>query len=145
MSGGGGGNFLPFKKKTTSGPGAITDINVTPLVDVCLVLVIIFMVIAPMAMQAGIEVSGSKVGAAKGEAAVNENVFIVLDDKGRITVNGRTVSPETLGDVIEAALKRSKDGLVSIEGSPKADVGAVVDVLDTAKQRGARRVALLNR
>lgn len=124
---------------------AITDINVTPLVDVCLVLVIIFMVIAPMAMQSGIEVSGSKVGAAKGEASLSENVTVVLDDKDRLTVNGRTVKWEELGDKVAAALLKSKDRLVSVDATPKAEVGRVVEILDTVKQRGAQRVALLNR
>jgi biopolymer transport protein ExbD len=142
MSGHGGPLFKP---KRIGGAGAITDINVTPLVDVCLVLVIIFMVIAPMTMQAGIEVAGSKVGAAKGEAAVSQNVAVVLDDKGRLTVNRRPVKWEELGDAIGQALLRSKDGLVSVDASPKADVGAVVDILDSAKQKGAKRVALLNR
>ena len=54
-----------YGRKRPASAAAITDINVTPLVDVCLVLVIIFMVIAPMAMQSGIEVASSKVGAAK--------------------------------------------------------------------------------
>ena len=123
----------------------ITDINVTPLVDVCLVLVIIFMVIAPMAMQSGIEVASSKVGAAKGEAALAENVTVVLDSMGHVTVNGRGVTWEELGDTVAAALKKSKDHLVSVDATPKAEVGRVVEILDIVKQRGARRVALLNR
>lgn len=131
-------------KRPASAP-AITDINVTPLVDVCLVLVIIFMVIAPMAMQSGIEVAGSKAGAAKGEAALSENVTVVLDEKDRVTVNGRGVKWAELGDIVAAALKKSKDGLVSVDATPKAEVGRVVEILDTIKQRGARRVALLNR
>ena len=49
------------------GKGPMAYINVTPLVDVCLVLVIIFMVISPFAMQAGIEVASSRKGAMKGE------------------------------------------------------------------------------
>jgi len=130
-------------KRAASG-GAITEINVTPLVDVCLVLVIIFMVIAPMAMQSGIEVAGSKAGAAKGEAALSENVTVVLDEKDRVTVNGRAVAWKEFGDRVAAALKKSKDGLVSVDATPKAEVGRVVEILDTVKQRGARRVALLN-
>jgi biopolymer transport protein ExbD len=129
----------------SSGSGPIVGINITPLVDVCLVLVIIFMVLAPFAMQAGIEVAGSKVGAAKGEAAIARNVTVVLDEKGRLTVNGQKATWENLGDVIAAGLERSKDRLVSVDATPKAAVGKIVDILDTAKQRGAKRVALLNR
>ena len=53
---------------------AITDINVTPLVDVALVLVIIFMAVSPFMLQAGIVVSESKAGAATGKASLDENV-----------------------------------------------------------------------
>ena len=134
-----------YGHKRPAPAAAITDINVTPLVDVCLVLVIIFMVIAPMTMQSGIEVASSKVGAAKGEAALAQNVNVVLDERGRVTVNGRGVKWEELGDTVAAALKKSKDGLVSLDATPKAEIGRVVEILDTVKQRGARRVALLNR
>ncbi len=123
--------------------GAITEINVTPLVDVCLVLVIIFMVLTPFAMQAGIDVAGSKVGAARGEAAVSENVSVVLKDNGALQVNGRPVSWEALPGAIRQALAHSRDGLVSVNASPKADVGQVVDILDASKQSGAKRLALL--
>ncbi|MBI4060148.1 MAG: biopolymer transporter ExbD [Elusimicrobia bacterium] len=135
----------PHGPKRAASGSAITDINVTPLVDVCLVLVIIFMVIAPMAMQSGIEVAGSKVGAAQGEAALSQNVTVALDAAGRVTVDGRGVRWEELGDAVAAALKRSRDGLVSVDATPKAEVGRVVEILDTVKQRGARRVALLSR
>ena len=133
------------KKSAPPGGGAITDINVTPLVDVCLVLVIIFMVIAPMAMQSGIEVGATTRGAAKGETAINENVAVKLDEKARLTVNGKPVKWDELGAAVESALARSKDKLVSLEASPKLEVGPIVDVLDISKQRGAKRVALVNR
>jgi biopolymer transport protein ExbD len=136
---------LKYLKRKPDGGGAITDINVTPLVDVCLVLVIIFMVISPMVMTSGIEVSGSKVGAAKGEAAIAQNVTVVLDEKGKMTVNGKTVKREDLATALEAVIPKSKDKLVSVDATPKAEVGMVVEILDTAKQKGAKRVALLNR
>lgn len=127
------------------GPSAITDINVTPLVDVCLVLVIIFMVIAPFAMQSGIEVASTRKGAAKGEAALDRNVSVTLDEKGRLSVDGKPASWEELGPRLAEALARSRDKLVSVTASPKAEVGRVVAVLDASKQGGARRLALVNR
>src|SRR3989344_8656669 len=56
----------------------ITEINVTPLVDVALVLVIIFMAVSPFMLQAGLQVSESKAGAATGKHALEENVQITL-------------------------------------------------------------------
>lgn len=129
----------------SSSKGPITDINVTPLVDVCLVLVIIFMVIAPFALQAGIEVASSRKGAAKGQAAVSKNVLIRLDARGRLKVNGKDVAWEGLGEALRQAVAASEDKLVSLDADPDIDVGRVVEVLDASKQGGAQRLALLNR
>ncbi|MBI4376095.1 MAG: biopolymer transporter ExbD [Elusimicrobia bacterium] len=131
-------------KKLEPIQGAITDINVTPLVDVCLVLVIIFMVLAPMAMQAGIEVASSRKGAAKAVAALKENVVVVLDAKGGVKVNGRAVRWEELPGALKSALEASKDKMLSLDASPKANVGQVVEILDASKQGGAKKLALLN-
>ena len=124
--------------------GIICEINVTPLVDVCLVLVIIFMVISPFTMQAGIEVASTRVGAAKGKAALSKNVRVKLDDNGILRVNGKETPWSEMGPAIKAALADSQDGLVSVEASPKAQVGQVVDILDVSKQSGAKRLALMN-
>ena len=127
-----------------SGKGAITDINVTPLVDVCLVLVIIFMVISPFAMEAGIEIGTSRQGMLKAKAAFKENVNIVLSGEGVVKINGRKVEWEDLGEAIQKALSQSPDKLVSLNASPQALTGQVVEILDVSKQNGARRLAILN-
>ena len=62
---------------------AITSINVTPLVDVCLVLVIIFMVLTPLTMQAGIEVSNSRANASVGVSAARDVVVWPRPGEGR--------------------------------------------------------------
>ena len=134
--------MLTFKKPKQDTP--ITDINVTPLVDVCLVLVIIFMVISPLAMQAAIEVASSKARAAKGQTAIIDNVRVDLDEKGGLRVNGRNVQWDQLGYAVKHALSASKDKLVGVNAAPGAKVGQVVEVLDVSRQSGAARLALLN-
>src|SRR5689334_21503970 len=93
---------------------AITAINVTPLVDVCLVLVIIFMAVAPMAMTVGIKVLESRAKAAQGKASVDENVQIKLNSAGIITVNGQPVNHLDLQYQVTRALAASKDKMVII-------------------------------
>lgn len=122
----------------------ITDINVTPLVDVCLVLVIIFMVVAPFAMQASIEVASSKIGATRGKAALGRNVKVILDAKENVFVNGRLAKWEELASVLKQAIANSRDRLVSLDASPEAKLGRVVEILDESKQNGAKKVALIN-
>jgi biopolymer transport protein ExbD len=121
----------------------ITAINVTPLVDVCLVLVIIFMAVAPFAMTVGIKVLESRAKAAEGKAAVEDNVNVKLSSGGKVTVNGAEVTMDLLGTQIVAALSKSKDKMVIISADDDNRVGQVVEILDTARQSGALKLAIL--
>jgi len=121
----------------------ITDINLTPLVDVCLVLVIIFMAVAPFAMTWGIKVLQSKAKAAEGKASLEENVQVKLTADGKLTVNGVPVEAAALARKISESLLRSKDKMVTVTADEGNRVGQVVDILDTAKQSGAAKVAIL--
>ena len=121
----------------------IVDINVTPLVDVCLVLVIIFMAVAPMAMTWGITVLHSKAKTAEGKASIEDNVQVKLTVDGRLTVNGAVVPAGGLAGKISEALVRSKDKMVTVTADEGNHVGDVVEILDTAKQAGAAKVAIL--
>lgn len=124
---------------------AITEINVTPLVDVSLVLVIIFMAVSPFMLQAGLMVSESKAGASKGKAALDENVQISLSEDNSIHVNGDPVLLEGLPSLLRHLIPKSKDGLVTLLAEKNNLVGQVVEILDIAKQSGARKVAILNK
>jgi biopolymer transport protein ExbD len=121
----------------------ITGINVTPLVDVCLVLVIIFMAVAPMAVTLGIKVLETRPGNAEGKASVDENVQIKVSVDGSITVNGTKTDGLTFRGILAAALARSKDKMVIVTADAKNKVGLVVSVLDASKQAGALKLAVM--
>lgn len=121
----------------------ITDINVTPLVDVCLVLVIIFMAVAPFALTAGIKVLESKATATEGKVDADENVSVKLSADGTVTLNGKPVGIGTLASALAAALASSKDKLVMIAADDSNKVGQVVDIMDTARQAGAVKLAIM--
>src|ERR1039457_6165266 len=104
----------------------ITAINVTPLVDVCLVLVIIFMAVAPMAVTLGIKVLETRPGNAEGKASVDENVQIRVTVDGAITVNGRKTDGMTFRGALVDALARSKDKMVIVTADARNKVGLVV-------------------
>ena len=124
---------------------AITDINVTPLVDVALVLVIIFMAVSPFMLQAGLQVQESRAGAATGKASLEENVQISLTEAGKILVNGEDVSLADLSSKLKEKIPKAKDGLVTLQAERSNRVGQVVEILDIAKQSGAKKVAILNK
>ncbi len=121
----------------------ITAINVTPLVDVCLVLVIIFMAVAPMAVTLGIKVLESRASTAEGKASADENVRVKIALDGTVTVDGLKTDGLTFRRVLVDALARSKDGLVIVSADARNKVGLVVDVLDQSKQLGAKKLALM--
>ena len=121
----------------------ITAINVTPLVDVCLVLVIIFMAVAPMAVTLGIKVLESRPSNQEGKASVDENVQIKVMLDGGITVNGTKTDGFTFRRVLSEALTRSKDKMVIVTADAKNKVGLIVTVLDESKQAGALKLAIM--
>jgi len=122
---------------------AITDINVTPLVDVSLVLVIIFMAVAPFAVQSGIKVLQSKASAQVGKVSMSESIQVKLNAAGRITLNGAEVGLPDFPAAVAAALAASKDKFVIIKADDANRVGDVVELMDTAKQSGAAKMALM--
>ena len=121
----------------------ITAINVTPLVDVCLVLVIIFMAVAPMAVTLGIKVLESRPSTAEGKASADENVSIRITEDGSISINGVKTDGITFRTILAAALLRSKDKMVVITADSRNKVGLVVEVLDASKQAGAAKLAIM--
>lgn len=121
----------------------ITQINVTPLVDVCLVLVIIFMAVAPMAVTLGIKVLETRSSTAEGKASADENVNIRISLDGSISINGTKTDGVTFRGVLVDALSRSKDKMVIVTADARNKVGIVVEVLDVSKQVGALKLAVM--
>lgn len=122
---------------------AITDINMTPLVDVSLVLVIIFMAVAPFAVQAGIKVLESKAKAMEGKSALSDSVNVTLKEDGTLEINGKRADFATLPASLQEALLGSKEKMVVISADERNKVGQVVEILDAAKQAGALKLAIL--
>ena len=122
---------------------SITEINLTPLVDVSLVLVIIFMAVAPFAMQAGINVLQSKASARIGKVSLSDSVQVKLTKAGVLSVNGAKTDAEHYSGAILNALSASKDKLVIVKADETNKVGEVVGLLDEAKQAGAVKMALM--
>jgi len=122
----------------------ITDINVTPLVDVSLVLVIIFMAIAPFAMTSGIKILESKAKTAVGKVSKGESVNIKLELSGKLTVNGKETDFKGLGMEVAKALQGKKDRMTILTADDNNKVGDIVRILDISKQFGARKIAIMH-
>src|SRR3989338_8983216 len=85
----------------------VTGINVTPLVDVGLVLVIIFMVTAPLFEQPTLQINLPKANTKEGEE--KENITITITSDGKMAINEQEVTPETLEIVLKLKIARSAE------------------------------------
>jgi biopolymer transport protein ExbD len=123
----------------------ITRVNVTPIIDVALVLVIILLVTAPMLSIAEMQVD---LPAARSRGAEEErNLSITLGTRGELAVDRDTVTASTLQSVLRERL--SQPGNESVLVVVRADTGApyvrVGQILEDARAAGARRIAIATR
>jgi len=124
----------------------LAEINITPLADVCLTLVIMFMIVSPMAMQALIQVQASQAIATNIKERVKEKpIFVDITTDG-FTVNNKKFQTEyDLYRVLQSELSRKNDKTVMISSAPDVRYQFVVRVLDIAKQSGAVSLSLVPR
>ena len=127
------------------GRGAITDINVTPLVDITLVLLIIFMVTAPMiANNPSIKVELPK--AATGDETLKSTLALTLsrDAGGNVTIyaNGEKTDEKAVSAMIPDMLAKNKDLQAIIAADRGISYGDVVHIVDLVKSLGVHKFAL---
>jgi biopolymer transport protein ExbD len=118
----------------------ITDINVTPLVDIMLVLLIIFMLTANLIAKQAIEVDLPK--AAQGGAATPKTVGVTLTQQGGLYLDGKEVTPAVLRSQLAAAVRADPKTQVMIAADKDTSHGRVVWVIDVVKSLGIGSFAI---
>jgi biopolymer transport protein TolR len=118
----------------------ISGINVTPLVDITLVLLIIFMVTATYIVRESIEVELPR--AAHGGESVGVMLNIVVTKDPKIYVDGVETSEDELKRKVGEAVAKDKDARVIISADKHAQHGAFVHVIDVAKGQGISKFAI---
>jgi biopolymer transport protein TolR len=123
----------------------ITKINVTPIIDVALVLVIILLVTAPLMSVADLPVDLPQ--ARTREAEDERNVSITLSSTGRLAVDEKMISDAELGPYLRSKLteKQNQNVLVVVRADSGAPYEAVRHLLNQAKAAGAARIAIATR
>ena len=122
---------------------ALAQINVTPFVDVMLVLLIIFMVTAPM-MEKGVDVALPEVNNSPNLAAAKDPLIVTLTRQGAIMVGGNSIdSPAKLTPVLEQILAEHDDKTVYLEADKSVAYGQVVKVMAAIKKAGVAKLGMV--
>ena len=119
--------------------GSLSEINVTPLVDVMLVLLIIFMVTAPM-MTRGIDIDLPRVQS--GSDATENRIMLAIDAERRVFLNQSPVNLHLLQERLEP-LTRDGDVFVFLRADAAVPYGYVMEVVDQVKRAGVVKVGLV--
>jgi len=118
----------------------ITDINVTPLVDIMLVLLIIFMLTAKLIVSPSIRVDLPK--AATGESTQPSTVALTLSKDNQLYLNGQVVSESELKKIIPEKLKEKPDLQAIIAADQSVDYGRAIHLIDVIRQLGVSQFFL---
>ena len=121
------------------GDGIVAEINITPLTDIFLVLLIIFMVTTTVMQDEG---KNLDLPTASESEETPQGVTVSINLEGRIQVNDRVVSDEELEPALKAALDAAEQKVVVLRGDRRIFLGQAVNILDLAQSAGAKSIAL---
>lgn len=123
------------------GEEIVSDINMTPMIDVMLVLLIIFMVSSSAAIESGMDIELPKTSStAQGKEA--EILVISLSKDGRISVHGKQTALADVSRAVASTMKELKTESVILEGDTAAQLGKAVELMDMAKMAGAKNFSI---
>jgi biopolymer transport protein TolR len=134
---------MAFDSSPQGGGTTISQINVTPLVDVMLVLLVIFMVTAPI-IQQGVQVNlpQAKAGAIAG---TEELLVVTIDKNGKIYLNDNEMTLVELGKKLQAIKNLQADKQVYLRADQDVRYGLVMSTIAQIKQAGIDRVGMVTR
>jgi biopolymer transport protein ExbD len=122
----------------------VAEINITPLTDIFLVLLITFMVTSSVMSQMGVDVNLPQASNATSQSQP-EGVIVTLLPGGEIKVNSQSVSAgnfDAFSEALKSSFQHTKSRLVILEGDRQAFLGSAIQVMDYARKAGADKFAI---
>jgi biopolymer transport protein ExbD len=119
---------------------SIVEINVIPLVDIILVVLIIFMVAAPLVMQPKIDINLPKAANAKDEKD-KKSMRVVLGKQGELFLNNKPITVEGLRDESKRAIGANPETTALLVADKDATLEMVTELVDAVKEGGVKKVA----
>jgi len=132
---------MEFGNRENGDRGTMSQINVTPLVDVMLVLLVIFMVTAPM-MQQGVQVNLPK-AEAKSLASKEDTLVVSIEKSGRTLINTSEIESGQLTDRLNTMLAGKEKREVFLKADSSVPYGEVVKVMAQIKGAGVERLGMV--
>ncbi len=135
-------------KKKKKRRGGIAKVNLAPMVDITLSLLIMFVLSIPFIMESGIFVQRAAAGRAKKTVKIKKEqtkVVIYIDKYDNLYLNEERVSLDSLKKLLPLLLKRSTTGRVVVSADSVVVYNKVIHIIDLSKQLGAKSVLILKR
>jgi biopolymer transport protein ExbD len=132
-------SMTPLGGGDDNNEGIVAEINITPLTDIFLVLLIIFMITSSAMVESGGKVNLPKAVATRSES---RGTTVTLTPKHEIFVNQKKVSEESLEKTLQEALSASPDKTVILRGDKDVLLGDTVKVMSIIKRAGASEIAI---
>lgn len=129
---------LPSADEST-GDDIVAEINITPLTDIFLVLLIIFMVTTSVISSQGKNVDLPSAAIAS-QTPQGVTVTITADDE--VAIDGTVVKDDAIQPALKSALEKAKDKIVVLRGDRQVVLGKAINILDMAQEAGATGIAL---